>query len=780
MIRRWLLCALLLLGSVFAFQAVVPVPRSQAALPPVRDFAVVTVSAGYDSAATSIVLTAGHGAKLPTTAEGNFYLVWWNSTDYGSPDLDPNVEVVRVTARVTDTLTVVRGQGRTSAVNHNTGGKTYQMYLSWLEVNNTAIQNEINAATGQIANVVKCSSFASCNAAVTDIAANERTLQLSETQTIASNLSIGSNIQVWPVGDPQFSLNAAVTLTFVNPRQLLQASQTAQLFAGAGSPTGVSFTKPGTVYPQWWGAVCDGSTDDGPEIQSAHDSLPAAGGTIDLRSCGTAKVNQEILITKSDVTVLLGSGSTIDITTIAGSGTSSIHSSDVVLAAFKVTGSRVKILGGRITGTATVSGKQTIGVLISGASQVRVGGMQIDGLFACAWAVANTISPLFQNLDCSGNSHGIQLGMWHTSASSPQVTRAALINVVSRNGGVGSGLNCGSYAYDTQIIGGEYASNAGHGINLYPGCQRTMVVSPWAHHNTGSGLYNIYGASTGTAAGKLGISSGVTLDGGQYDSNGGSNVAIYLPDYSLFSSVGGIEDVVIKGVQSYSSSQYGYQLGLVRSTVRGNLAKSNGYDGFVFYSNQDTSIQSNQSWDHGTGGDNRTAYIFLTSPTTGSTPPDNTRLDFTGNHGGDTRSGGSRTVNFALNLNAITNSHVAQNVMNNASNTDWQNTTGHTGLTLLQNSGTGAIGNAILRHLTGSTTWDPTSLATNAETSTTMTITGAAVGDRPICGHTQVTADLLQLTAIVSATNTVRVVLENISAGTIDVSSGTLTCEVFQ
>ncbi len=87
-----------------------------------KNFAIGTASTGYDDAATSVVLTTGHGARFPTTA---FYGVWWNSTDYTSPADDPNVEIVRVTARSTDTLTVTRAQEGTSASTKNTSAKTY-------------------------------------------------------------------------------------------------------------------------------------------------------------------------------------------------------------------------------------------------------------------------------------------------------------------------------------------------------------------------------------------------------------------------------------------------------------------------------------------------------------------------------------------------------------------------------------------------------------------------------------------------------------------------------
>jgi len=95
---------------------------------PTKNFGKVTVSTTYGSGDTSIVLSSGNGAKLPDPAvDGAYNLVWWNSTDYDDPADDPNVEIVRVTVRSTDTLTVTRAQEGTSASAKNTSGKTYKM-----------------------------------------------------------------------------------------------------------------------------------------------------------------------------------------------------------------------------------------------------------------------------------------------------------------------------------------------------------------------------------------------------------------------------------------------------------------------------------------------------------------------------------------------------------------------------------------------------------------------------------------------------------------------------
>jgi hypothetical protein len=96
-------------------------------LAPVTNFGKATVSTTYNAAATSIVLTTGHGSRLPSTFP--YPLTWWNATDYPDPADDPNREIVTVTNRVGDTLTVTRGAESTGASTKDTSGKTYKMLL---------------------------------------------------------------------------------------------------------------------------------------------------------------------------------------------------------------------------------------------------------------------------------------------------------------------------------------------------------------------------------------------------------------------------------------------------------------------------------------------------------------------------------------------------------------------------------------------------------------------------------------------------------------------------
>jgi len=94
-----------------------------------KNFAKGIVSTGYDAAATTIVLATSEGSKFPSFAGNPYNLVWWNSTDFADPADDPTAEIVRVTARTGDTLTVTRAQESTTAATHQVTAKVYKMAL---------------------------------------------------------------------------------------------------------------------------------------------------------------------------------------------------------------------------------------------------------------------------------------------------------------------------------------------------------------------------------------------------------------------------------------------------------------------------------------------------------------------------------------------------------------------------------------------------------------------------------------------------------------------------
>jgi hypothetical protein len=97
--------------------------------------------------------------------------------------------------------------------------------------------------------------------------------------------------------------------------------------------------------------------------------------------------------------------------------------------------------------------------------------------------------------------------------------------------------------------------------------------------------------------------------------------------------------------------------------------------------------------------------------------------------------------------------------------------------TYLKGSGAAATGWIPNGFLSGSATYDPPSLADGAGVTTTVTVTGAALGDFAEASFSLDTQGIA-LDAWVSAANTVSVRFQNESGGVLDLASGTLAVRV--
>ena len=75
-----------------------------------------TLAASITNSATSITVTSGQGARFPTLSAGDYFYATLI-------DVSNNLEIVKVTARSTDVLTVVRAQESTTARAYSTGDR---------------------------------------------------------------------------------------------------------------------------------------------------------------------------------------------------------------------------------------------------------------------------------------------------------------------------------------------------------------------------------------------------------------------------------------------------------------------------------------------------------------------------------------------------------------------------------------------------------------------------------------------------------------------------------
>jgi hypothetical protein len=88
-------------------------------------------------------------------------------------------------------------------------------------------------------------------------------------------------------------------------------------------------------------------------------------------------------------------------------------------------------------------------------------------------------------------------------------------------------------------------------------------------------------------------------------------------------------------------------------------------------------------------------------------------------------------------------------------------------------------GSSVAKFLYTTTSWDPADLANGAtEVKSSITFTGAVVGDPVQAGHTGITSSLWDIQAVVSATNVAECRITNLTGGNSNIAPGTLTLQI--
>ena len=124
-----------------------------------------------------------------------------------------------------------------------------------------------------ISNIVFCSDYDHPDDAITAIASANKTLLVTEAETCDTNFTVPANVTVRFERGGKWTINNGITVTFNGQ---IDAGLW-QIFAYTG--TGTLAGTISTTYPQWWGALGDGSNNDSTAIQEAinrgkHTILP--------------------------------------------------------------------------------------------------------------------------------------------------------------------------------------------------------------------------------------------------------------------------------------------------------------------------------------------------------------------------------------------------------------------------------------------------------------------------------------------------------------------------
>jgi hypothetical protein len=118
-------------------------------------------------------------------------------------------------------------------------------------------------------NEVSVESYASFAAAITALGRATKTLVIPSSQTVAAKVTVPENVSLRFTGAGMLNISSTYTVT-INGNL---SAPVKQIFSGAGTVAFAPNTPITAFYPQWWGVVGNGSTDDTAAMQAALNAM---------------------------------------------------------------------------------------------------------------------------------------------------------------------------------------------------------------------------------------------------------------------------------------------------------------------------------------------------------------------------------------------------------------------------------------------------------------------------------------------------------------------------
>jgi hypothetical protein len=118
-------------------------------------------------------------------------------------------------------------------------------------------------------NEVSVESYASFAAAITVLGRATKTLVIPSSQTVADKVTVPENVSLRFTGAGMLNISSTYTVT-INGNL---SAPVKQIFSGAGTVAFAPNTPITALYPQWWGVVGNGSTDDTRTMQAALNAM---------------------------------------------------------------------------------------------------------------------------------------------------------------------------------------------------------------------------------------------------------------------------------------------------------------------------------------------------------------------------------------------------------------------------------------------------------------------------------------------------------------------------